>query len=499
MQNKHAANFTKRNVFSRLENRAGWHGPCKFYAESARGARRLRNFVGPSAPKRGEVRILEAFDMLKAFAKTWSQWKSLGCAALMAGGLANGAAAADRFTPAAPEPGADIPAATIKFGMRPYADNTFYVIGMKKGWFKEVGIDFDPPPFGLKANDSNVTTLLLNGQLDIISEFCPLMLPTYKDANKLKCIAFTDNFLANAILANPALKLKTFKEYIAEGKPYEEALKLALAPMKGKTLVGAPELSDRPFEEYVNKTSGAEFKLQVLDDAKSLVLAKSGREDFVNPEGAPIVYTLRQAGWTNLVDIGDLIKNGPGGVESPLEPLIGIVGIGANSDYVNTHQNTVLRFLSVVWRTLAATKTDTSLYDLQAPFLNSMAGTSLDGKGLADSVAVLHPFSTFDDDKQYFEDTKSTTYYVNIYNAMIKNYEEHGILPAGKVTADDFVWGGPIWKQMVDYRAKTDELMKTLQAATLADDKKALVEKAKTFYANFDYLDSYRLALAASH
>jgi hypothetical protein len=39
------------------------------------------------------------------------------------------------------------------------------------------------------------------------------MLPTYKDANKLKCIAFTDNFLAN--------------DYVGEGKSYEEALKAA--------------------------------------------------------------------------------------------------------------------------------------------------------------------------------------------------------------------------------------------------------------------------------
>ena len=95
-----------------------------------------------------------------------------------------------------------------------------------------------------------------------------------------------------------------------------------------------------------------------MDDAKSLVLAKAGREDFVNPEGAPIVYTLRQAGWTNLVDIDDLIKHGPGGVDSPIEPLIGIVGIGGNSDYINSHQNTVLRFLSVVWRVIDATKKD---------------------------------------------------------------------------------------------------------------------------------------------
>jgi hypothetical protein len=406
--------------------------------------------------------------------------------------------AQERFIPAAPESGTDIPAATIKFGMRPYADNTFYIIGMKKGWFSEVGVSFDPSPYGLKANDSNVTTLLLNGQLDIISEFCPLMLPTYKDATKLKCIGFTDNFLANAILANPNLKLKTFKDYVAEGLGFEAALKAALAPMKGKTLVGAPELSDRAFEEYLNKTSGAGFTLQVLDDAKSLVLAKSGREDFVNPEGAPIVYTLRQAGWTNLVDIDDLIKHGPGGVDSPIEPLIGIVGIGANSDYVNSHQNTVLRFMSVVWRIIDATKSDPSLYDLQAPYLNSVAGTSLDGKGVEQTVAVLHPYTTFANDKQYYDDKQGTTYYANVWTAIIKNFEEHNIIPSGKVTADDVVWGGPIWHQMVEYRNKTDELMGKLKGASLPADKQAQMDKAKTFYANYDFLDAYRLALAAS-
>jgi hypothetical protein len=428
-----------------------------------------------------------------------SRLAAAGAVALgLAASAAQAPAAEDRFIPAPPEPGTAIPAATIKFGMRPYADNTFYIIGMKKGWFEEVGIAFDPPPYGLKANDSNVTTLLLNGQLDIISEFCPLMLPTYKDANKLKCIGFTDNFLANAILANPTLKLKTFKDYIQQGMNYEDALKAALAPMKGKTLVGAPELSDRAFEEYLNKTSGAGFTLQVLDDAKSLVLAKSGREEFVNPEGAPIVYTLRQDGWTNLVDIDDLIKHGPGGVESPLEPLIGIVGIGANSDYVNAHQNTVLRFMSVVWRTIAATKTDTSLYDLQAPYLNSMAGTSLDGKGVADTVAILHPFTTFENDKQYYDDKEGTTYYANVWTAIIKDFEAHNIIPAGKVTPDDVVWGGPIWHEMVEYRAKTDALMEKMKGVTLSPDKQALADKAKTFYANFDFLDAYRLALAAS-
>ena len=349
----------------------------------------------------------------------------------------------------------------------------------------------------MKANDSNVTTLLLNGQLDLISEFCPLMLPTYKDSTKLKCVGFTDNFLANAILANPKLKLKTFKEYIAEGKTYEEALKATLAPMKGKTLVGAPQLSDRAFEEYLNKTSGAGFKLQVLDDAKSLVLAKAGREDFVNPEGAPIVYTLRQAGWTSLVDIGDLIKYGPGGVDSPIEPLIGIVGLGANSDWVNANQNTLLRFMSVVWRIIDATKADPSLYDLQAPYLNSVAGTDLDGKGVEATVSILHPFTPFAGNSEYYDNKAATSYYANVWSAVIKDFEAHKIIPAG-ITADDVVWGGPVWHQLVEYKAKTDELMTKINGMTLSSDKQALVDRAKTFYANYDFLDAYRLALAAS-
>jgi hypothetical protein len=127
-----------------------------------------------------------------------------------------------------------------------------------------------------------------------------------------------------------------------------------------------------------------------------------------------------------------------------------------------------------------------------------MAGTSLDGKGVAATVAILHPFTTFDNNNQYYDDKRSTTYYANVWSAVIKNFEEHNIIPAGKVTPDDVVWGGPIWKQMVDYRTKTDDLMKTLSGTTLTPEKQKLVDKAKTFYADFDFLDAYRLALAAS-
>lgn len=424
-------------------------------------------------------------------------------AAIVAGAaslIAMNAALAQKttFQPADPEPGTEIPQATVNFGMRPFADNTFYVIAMKKGWFEDAGIKIGPEEFGLKINDTNGSALLLNRQIDIASQYCPLMLPTYKTSDKLKCIGFTDTFLATSILANPKLGLKSFRDYISEGMSFEEAIKAALAPLDGKTLVIPPQLSNRPFTSAATEFSGAKWKVQVLEDSKSLVLAKSGQIDFINPEGAQVVYSLMQAGWTRVLGIGDLFDHAPGGADSPIAPLVTIVGIGANGDYVNSNQNTVLRFMSVVWRTIDAVRKDPSLYELQAPYLNSVAGTDLTAEGLKGTVDTLHPFTPFEDGAVYFKDPNSVLYYRNAWGAIIKEYAEKGILPSGDITPDEIVWAAAIWQQMEDYKGRSGELLKGLEGKALSDEKQALVERARTYYEQFNFLDAYRLAKAAS-
>lgn len=412
-------------------------------------------------------------------------------------GSAGTAMAQDRFQPAPPEPGTEIPSATVNFGMRPYADNTFYVVAMKQGWFGDVGITIGPDDLGMKVNDTNVNALLLNGQLDISSQYCPLMLPTYKASDKLKCIAFTDTFLGQAILANPKLGLKPFSQYIEEGMSFEEAMAAALAPLEGKTLVVPPQLSNRPFTDAAAEFSGKSWNIDVLDDSRSLVLARSGQIDFVNPEGAPVVYTLMEAGWTRVLGIGDLFEHAPGGAGSSVAPLVAIVGIGANADYVNQNQNTVLRFLSVVWRTIDALEKDPSLYALQAPYLNSVAGTDLDAEGLKATVDALHPLAPFSEGETYFGSPDSVLYYANAWGALIEEFTSKGILPDHGLTPDDIVWAAAIWQQMEDYRVKSEELIAELESATLGDDARALLEQAKTHHERFNFLDAYRFASAA--
>src|SRR5689334_11833499 len=91
------------------------------------------------------------------------------------------------YAASTPEPGTDIPQVTVKWGMRPYADNTFYVIGLEKGWYKDVGIAVDPAPYGIKTTEDQWVNILLSRQVDMNTATCATRLPTYKTTNQLKC------------------------------------------------------------------------------------------------------------------------------------------------------------------------------------------------------------------------------------------------------------------------------------------------------------------------
>jgi hypothetical protein len=199
-----------------------------------------------------------------------------------------------------------------------------------------------------------------------------------------------------------------------------------------------------------------------------------------------------------LINNGHLYDHAPAAPDSPIQKLVAIVGIGANGDFVNKNQNTVLRFLSVVWRTIDAVKKDPSLFELQAPYLNSVAGTSLDAAGVEATIKRLDPLSPFEYGSTYFEDKNSVLYWLNAWPAIIKDYVAHGVIPEGAVSADDFVWAAPIWQRMKSYHDKTGELLAKLAGQELSGDKRALVEKAKQYYERYDFLDAYRLAVAAS-
>lgn len=406
-------------------------------------------------------------------------------------------ASGSEYIPATPEPGTEIPEVSVTFGMRPYADNTFYVIGIEKGWFNDVGITIEPQPYGLKTTENQWVSILLNQQVDINTATCSILLPSYKTTDQLKCTGFAVTFFGSVMLANPKLGLKTVRDYAAGGASFEEALRQALTPLVGQTVYVPAAVSEKEFNEVPFELAGLELPNYVtMDDLQMLLLAKSDRLNFMHPGGAPIAQTLLDAGWTPIYDTGQLLEFGPGGVNSPLEPLVFNNGWGSTADYVNSNQTTMMRFASVVYRIFAALKEDPSLYGVYAPYLNSVAGTSLDADGVRRTVENLDPFVPFEEQTKYFVDKGSPEYYGNSMGALIKSLEASGTIPAG-ITPDQVIWAAPMYDEMVDYQKKAEALFEQVQGKQLAEAKQQLLDRARQYYEWYDFLDAYRLATVA--
>jgi hypothetical protein len=270
-----------------------------------------------------------------------------------------------------------------------------------------------------------------------------------------------------------------------------------MAPVQGQELASTPVANERLFEDTITQFSGVTWTPKIMDDPNLLVAAKAGQIDFAHPSGAPVVYSLLQEGWTPLVCLDDLIAHGPRGEDSPLLRSITLVGAEANSNWINSNPNTALRYISAVWRTIDAVNADPSLYDIQAPILNSIAGTSLTGEDLANTVKLFHPYLPYERNAEFYTDTSSLLHYDALYQQIIGAFAEAGVVPAD-VTPDEFVWGKQLWEQLEDYRTKTDELLAGIDEASLSEDQKALLEESRKHYGWHNYLDAYRLAVAVT-
>jgi hypothetical protein len=287
------------------------------------------------------------------------------------------------------------------------------------------------------------------------------------------------------------------RDYVNEGKSFDEALKSALSPLVGKTVYVPATISEKEFNEVPFRLAGLDLPDYVtMDDAQMLLLAKSGRLDVMHPGGAPIAQTLLDAGWTPVYDTGQLLEFGPGGVDSPLESLVFNNGWASTADYINENQTTMLRFASVVYRIFAELEKDPSLYGVYAPYLNSVAGTSLDADGVRRTVENLDPFVPFEQQTKYFVDEKSAEYYGNSMGALIKALETSATIPTG-ITPDQVIWAAPMWHEMMGYKTKTDALFEQAKTADLSPEQQALLDDARRYYDWYDFLDAYRLASAA--
>lgn len=408
------------------------------------------------------------------------------------------------FIPAPPEPGTDLPQQSLTFSMRAAADNSFYIVTLKNGWFKDVGLTIEPEPYGFKATDENAIPLALKNQNNLGAMFGGSVIQTLRTNKKLKMIMFTDDFLGHFIWADPSLKLKTVNDFMKEGLPFNEALKKTLEQVTstGEQMATAALLDTRPLINTAFEAAGLEVpSLLLVDDPQNLVLSRGGKVHFSVPVHSSTGLTLKLEGWTPLVGIGDLLDNLPGGVTSPVENVVFTVGAMGNKDFIDQNQNATLRFVSAVFRTISAILADGGkkggLLADAFPFINAYSGTNLDEEGTFLVFSVFDPLTPWESQGHYFTSEDDPRYYRTAYQAFINSNVQSGVLPDG-ILPDDGIWAGQIYATLHWYQEQTDAILASLKTEDLDDSKKALVAEAKKYYGWYDFLDSFRLAKAAA-
>jgi ABC-type nitrate/sulfonate/bicarbonate transport system substrate-binding protein len=399
-------------------------------------------------------------------------------------------------------PGTDIPQVEISLGMRPYANDLIFVAGIKQGFYKDVGLTVTPAPYGRKVLPDQAIPLLVNKQIDFMALYPPDVIATMDSVKNIRFIALTDLFQGFAVLARPGSNVKTVGQFMAEGSTFQEAMKQTMAQLKGKSFVTAPVVDNRIFLETVFSLGGMNMdkdtKLVVTPDSNALQLESGGKIDFASPTGAPFTAQLRQAGWIPLVAPLDVLTNMPAGPGSPTTALVGTPGVACDAEWARQHAETVLRFTSVMFRIIEQEqKSSEQMLKSMLDYVNSFAGTSLDINGLKLTIDALSPLSNFDFQKNYCENQNSALYYRTAFDAAVKFNIDKGVLPKGEYDADNLIWSCDVYHDLVALKQESDELLKQIEGKSLSATNQELVEKAKQFYAWYDYLDAYRLLRVA--
>jgi len=411
-----------------------------------------------------------------------------GCAS---GGSAGDKASVSSSSAAHPTAaaGSTVPDVTVKAGFSPYGDELMGIAGVTRGYFKDVGITFDPAPNGAKVDLIGSLTPLENGQVDLGSGYLPSVASQLDNVKNVTTFGISDVFYGYRILA-PKGKYKTVSELMKSGKSYQAAVKQVLAQMKGKEVIERTGVVPT-FYNLITKRAGtttADWKVSYLANPDIVRAAQSGKADFVSPTGAVEITTLLQDGWESLIDLPTVIDN-----EKPADTVSlrsTFSGYLTTTEYADAHWDTLLRFTSVMYRLIADMDEDPKAVATDyVDYLNSYTGSKLTADQLAATFDGLYSLRNFDDATQLYDDESDPFNVATVAGAQIKDLEDQKVLK-GDYSVDDLSIAGEIYADLVKYKKLADE---NLAKAPDGD----LKTKAQGYYDAYDFLDAYRLAAQA--
>jgi ABC-type nitrate/sulfonate/bicarbonate transport system substrate-binding protein len=404
-----------------------------------------------------------------------------------------------------------IPKVSVRYAHAPFLDQSEAIIGIRKGWFEEVGIELVPKPHGLVLPSAERAANLIAGNVDVVATGVYNLLPAMGKARNLRVFFQKDLFRGYRLMAQPNRGYKSFEEFVKEGLAPDEALRRTAQQLKGKTITFLSEPSRQQFIELIYRRGGLgkgdtdTITTVNVDDNQTIAMMVSGRADF-QFSGAPAMVELTRRGFKPIVTAFDLARTARPAADSEEVLAILKAGWGTTAEYYEKNRETILRMVGVGYRIAKFIKTNQEeALALHVPFLNSIAGSQITpefGKWLYD---VVHPYYDFEDQEEWYGNTQSILYYPYEVGARIKDAERKGIFHPGEMTVDTILVADDVHREMKELRAKAtaliaeakDKIGRARQAGKDASRAQELLGRAEQFVAAYGFLDAHRFAHAA--
>lgn len=391
----------------------------------------------------------------------------------------------------APEPGTEIPHVELSAGWSPIGDGLIPVIGERRGYFRDAGIAFTRTN-GYKSNLLASMTPLLNGQIEIGDTYMPLLTPQMATVQSVTTFALPTTAHVQRILA-PEGKYQTLKDAMAQGLPFKEAAARVMAQLKDKTLLLYTGV-DPQFYNIALGLAGlslSDVDAQYMGDPDMVTAAQAGRGDFTSPNGAVQVSQLQSAGWEPLITITDVLSNLP---DETLNMANTYTGFLTTKAFASQDYNTILRFTGVLFRISHELRVDpVGACGSYVDYVNSYTGSDMTPQDCAKLYTDgIYELNDFDDYQNVVgpDATGGATDYLAETDAQIERLQQQGVLPPGNFSATDISFAHRVYHDLRAYRDGARSLLPKAPPSPLRDE-------AQKLYAEFDYLDAYRYAIAA--
>ncbi len=382
----------------------------------------------------------------------------------------------------------------VRFGMIPYGDHTYAIIGIKKGWFNDVGIDLQYKTI----KDEQVVPFLENGSYDVVSTSPGILLAGYDHAPDLGMFVFGTMFQGYAIMAQPDGHYKTYAQFLASGLSPPAAIKATIDQMRGKVFAYPPEGGIQPFVRLVLESgdiSRTDFTALVADDPIAVNAMRTKRADF-QVGGAPSRVTLEREGFIPIVSAIDFVRAAAGHADKSALTAVFPDGWGTTQSYYKQHHDTILRLASVNFRIIDYIQHHPlDALALHLPYLEQVTGQKFMTKDGMIIYNDLDPFFSFDQQSSWFNDPSDPLYVDNIFDADIASFKAQGQLRNGTPKLAELVLARNVYEELKNLRSQSEALRKRLQTfglSRLSEAQQVEYADAETRFTNFDFLDAER-------